>query len=171
MVPAAVRVRWHPEDPLTAGGPAMDLGQRPGSFVKNPKALLRPAPRKGALKIKFNRSVREHSARRKPDHAVYFPADIRMEERVMKLRILGATVALALAASPPMARHAASNPGHPAKSLYCATIQPGNPFSPVYDYITWSKWRQRGGWDSSGDDRCYFNPLYSPYGSYVPPGY
>ena len=86
----------------------------------------------------------------------------------MKLEILSATVVVALAAGPAMARHLDSGPVHPAKSLYCATIEPGNPFSPAYDYMAWSKWRQRGAWDPTGDDRCFHDPLYSPYGSYVP---
>jgi len=89
----------------------------------------------------------------------------RMQGRVMKLQILGATVILALAASPAIARHVGYNTGHPARSTYCATIEPGNPFSPAYDYIAWSKWRQRGGWDSRGDDACFHNPLYSPPGT------
>jgi hypothetical protein len=89
----------------------------------------------------------------------------RTKERVMKLQIMGAAMALALAAGPAMARHVYAHPGHPAISTYCATIQPGNPFSAAYDYVAWSKWRQRGGWDSRGDDACFHNPLYSPPGT------
>jgi hypothetical protein len=88
-----------------------------------------------------------------------------MKERVMKLEILSAAVALALAAGPAMARHVNAYSSHPARSTYCSTIEPGNPFSPAYDYIAWSKWRQRGGWDSRGDDACFQNPLYSPPGT------
>jgi hypothetical protein len=89
----------------------------------------------------------------------------RTKERVMKLQIIGAAMALTLAAGPAMARHVYAHPGHPAISTYCATIQPGNPFSLAYDYVAWSKWRQRGGWDSRGDDACFHNPLYSPPGT------
>jgi hypothetical protein len=46
-------------------------------------------------------------------------------------------------------------------STYCATIEPGNPYSPVYDYGGWSGWRVRGGWDSRGDDACARNPTFS----------
>jgi hypothetical protein len=46
-------------------------------------------------------------------------------------------------------------------STYCATIEPGNPYSPVYDYGGWSGWRVRGGWDSRGDNACARNPMYS----------
>jgi hypothetical protein len=87
----------------------------------------------------------------------------RTKERVMKLQIMGAAMVLALAAGPAMARHVYAHPGR--TSTYCATIQPGNPFSPAYDYVAWSKWRQRGGWDSRGDDACFRNPLYSPPGT------
>jgi hypothetical protein len=83
----------------------------------------------------------------------------------MKLQIMGAAMALALAAGPATARHVYAHPGHTAISTYCATIQSGNPFSPAYDYVAWSKWRQRGGWDSRGDDACFHNPLYSPPGT------
>ena len=96
-----------------------------------------------------------------------FTTGIRLKEDVMKFKILSAALVLAFAAGPAAARNV-HHPARPAKSLYCATIEPGNPFSPAYDYIAWSKWRQRGGWDPTGDDRCFFNPLYSPYGSYVP---
>jgi hypothetical protein len=83
----------------------------------------------------------------------------------MKLQIIGAAMALALAAGPAMARQVYAHAGHPLMSTYCATIQPGNPFSPAYDYVAWSKWRQRGGWDSRGGDACFHNPLYSPPGT------
>ena len=96
-----------------------------------------------------------------------FTTGIRLKEDVMKFKILSAALVLAFATGPAAARNV-HHPARPAKSLYCATIEPGNPFSPAYDYIAWSKWRQRGGWDPTGDDRCFFNPLYSPYGSYVP---
>jgi hypothetical protein len=39
---------------------------------------------------------------------------------------------------------------------------PGNPHSKYCDYIAWSKWRQRGAWDSSLDNACYFNPAFIP---------
>jgi len=79
---------------------------------------------------------------------------------------LGSILVLILAAEPAMARHRHAAPQrHAAISTYCATIQPGNPFSPYYDYEAWSLWRARGGWDSRGDDACFHNPLYSPPGT------
>jgi hypothetical protein len=97
-----------------------------------------------------------------------------MKDRVMNSKILTCAVLVVLAAGPAMARHRhAASPQHAAVSTYCATIRPGNPFSPYYDYEAWSKWRQRGGWDSRGDDACFFNPLYSPPGTppFVPTPY
>jgi len=87
-----------------------------------------------------------------------------MKERVMKFGILGAAVVLALAAQPSMARQPIPVP-QPAISTYCATIEPGNPFSKVYDYQAWSAWRAKGDWDSRGDNACARNPLYSPPGT------
>jgi len=105
-----------------------------------------------------------------PTHCYVVGQKSERKERLMSLKIFTAVAVLALTAGPAMARPAAG-PIHPGKSLYCATIQPGNPFSPVYDYQAWSKWRQRGAWDSSGDDRCFQNPHYTPYGPYAPPVY
>ena len=83
----------------------------------------------------------------------------------MILRALSAAVVVALAAEPATARQARVSPAPPAVSTYCATIEPGNPFSKVYDYQAWSAWRSRGLWDSRGDYACARNPLYSPPGT------
>jgi hypothetical protein len=81
------------------------------------------------------------------------------EERMMKFRLIGAAaVTSSVLAGPAMAQHVISNPGYYAWSTYCATREPGNPFSEHYDYMTWSAWRARGGWDSRGDDACLRNP-------------
>ena len=74
--------------------------------------------------------------------------------------IAAAAVVSTVLAGPAMAR----KPVHPTQygmSTYCATIEPGNPYSPAYDYQAWSGWRARGGWDSRGDDACARNPMYS----------
>ena len=79
-----------------------------------------------------------------------------------KFKLIGAAVALSSTlAGPAMARHVVAHPYYYARSTYCATIEPGNPYSPVYDYLAWSGWRTRGGWDSRGDDACAFNPMFS----------
>jgi hypothetical protein len=83
----------------------------------------------------------------------------------MKLGILSAAMVLAMAA-PSMARQAQPAPvPRPAISTYCATIEPGNPFSKVYDYMAWSAWRAKGDWDARGSNACARNPLYSPPGT------
>jgi hypothetical protein len=83
---------------------------------------------------------------------------------MVKLKILGAAVALALAAGPAMARQVISSPSHYAQSIYCATREAGNPYSKYCDYVAWSGWRRRGGWDSRLDDACWRNPGYAPAG-------
>ena len=80
----------------------------------------------------------------------------------MKLRILGAAAALVLAIAPAMARQVISGPGHYAQSIYCATREAGNPYSKYCDYIAWSGWRRRGGWDASLDNACLMNPHFVP---------
>jgi hypothetical protein len=74
--------------------------------------------------------------------------------------IAAAAVVSTVLAGPAMARKSV-HPGHYGMSTYCATIEPGNPYSPAYDYEAWSGWRARGGWDSRGDDACARNPRYS----------
>jgi hypothetical protein len=76
------------------------------------------------------------------------------------LKLVGAAAVLSTALfGPAMANQL--RPHHYGMSTYCATIEPGNPYSPVYDYEAWSGWRARGGWDSRGDDACARNPMYS----------
>jgi len=36
----------------------------------------------------------------------------------------------------------------------CAYHEPGNPYTPQEDYIAWSAWRSRGGWDDRKDWNC-----------------
>jgi hypothetical protein len=80
-----------------------------------------------------------------------------------KFGLLGATATLAFAlTAPAMARHIVSSPAHPGQSLFCATREAGNPHSKYCDYVAWSKWRQRGGWDSSLDNACLRNPAFVP---------
>ena len=84
-------------------------------------------------------------------------------------KALGAVMISALAASPAVAQRGQVGPAYPASqpaiSTYCATIDPGNPFSKVYDYMAWSAWRAKGDWDARGDNACARNPLYSPPGT------
>lgn len=83
-----------------------------------------------------------------------------LEERMMKLTLIGAAAVLcSVLAGPATARHATV---HPAQSVYCATREAGNPHTKYCDYIAWSKWRQRGGWDSTLDNACLRNPGFIP---------
>jgi len=76
-----------------------------------------------------------------------------------KFGLIGAAaVCLSLLASPAIARHISP----PGQSLFCATREPGNPISKFCDYVAWSKWRQRGAWDSSLDNACLANPGFIP---------
>jgi hypothetical protein len=83
-----------------------------------------------------------------------------------RFKLIGAAAVLSsVMAGPAMAQHMMAHPGQYARSNYCATIEPGNPYSPLDDYGGWSGWRARGGWDSRGDDACARNPAYSPTGN------
>ena len=78
-------------------------------------------------------------------------------------RLIGvAAVLFSVLGGPAMARHVKSRPVHPAQSIFCATREAGNPHSKYCDYIEWSKWRQRGGWDSTLDNACWRDPSFIP---------
>jgi hypothetical protein len=78
-------------------------------------------------------------------------------------KLIGVTaVLLSVLAGPATARRVISTPGHPAQSIYCATREAGNPHSKYCDYIAWSGWRRRGGWDSTLDNACWRDPGYVP---------
>jgi hypothetical protein len=80
-----------------------------------------------------------------------------------KFRLIGVAAALfSVLAAPVMARHVISRPVYPAQSIFCATREAGNPHSKYCDYLAWSGWRRRGGWDASLDDACRRNPSYIP---------
>jgi hypothetical protein len=85
-----------------------------------------------------------------------------------KFRLISvAAVLFSVLAAPAMAQQVIYNPGYhaewyPAESIFCATRQAGNPHSKYCDYTAWSGWRKNGGWDSTLDNRCYFDPGYIP---------
>ena len=80
-----------------------------------------------------------------------------------KFRIIGAAaVIFSVLAEPAMARHVSSRPVYPAQSIFCATREAGNPHSKYCDYMEWSKWRQRGAWDSTLDNACWRDPSFVP---------
>ena len=85
-----------------------------------------------------------------------------------KSKLIGVTAVLfSVLAGPAMARPVISNPWYPAEwypseSVFCATRQAGNPHSKYCDYTAWSGWRKNGGWDSTLDNACYFDPSFIP---------
>ena len=80
-----------------------------------------------------------------------------------KFRLIGAAaVVFSVLAGSAIARHVSPSPRHPAQSLFCATREAGNPHSKYCDYIEWSKWRQRGAWDSTLDNACWRDPSHVP---------
>jgi len=82
---------------------------------------------------------------------------------MVKFRLISAAaVFFAVLAGPATARQVISGPSRPAQSLFCATREAGNPHSKYCDYLAWSKWRQRGDWDSTLDNACLRNPYFIP---------
>jgi hypothetical protein len=78
----------------------------------------------------------------------------------MKTTILLAAMITITTAGSAMARIA--SPASYGQSIYCATREAGNPHTKYCDYLAWSKWRQRGSWDSSLDNACLSNPRFVP---------
>jgi hypothetical protein len=82
---------------------------------------------------------------------------------MQNFKLIGLTVVLfSMLTNPLWARQRFSSPSGPAQSLFCATREAGNPHSKYCDYMEWSKWRQRGAWDSTLDNACLYNPGYVP---------
>jgi hypothetical protein len=75
-----------------------------------------------------------------------------------KLTLLGAAVIVAssMLAAPATAQHRVyqtlNNPY--TQGDWCPNREPGNPYSKEEDYIGWSAWRARGGWDDRNDFNC-----------------
>jgi hypothetical protein len=79
-----------------------------------------------------------------------------------KFILLGAAAVLsAVLAAPAMAQHLTAHAAyaHPAyaQNDWCLNREPGNPYSKDEDYMAWSAWRARGGWDDHNDWRCLQN--------------
>jgi hypothetical protein len=76
-----------------------------------------------------------------------------------EFRLIGVAAALfSVLAAPVMAGHVSRS----GQSIFCATREAGNPHSKYCAFIEWSKWRQRGAWDSTLDNACLRNPGYIP---------
>jgi hypothetical protein len=75
-----------------------------------------------------------------------------------KLTLLGAAVIVASAtlAAPAIAQHRVAHPAYNAytERAWCPNREPGNPYTKEEDYMAWSAWRARGGWDDRNDFNC-----------------
>jgi hypothetical protein len=74
-----------------------------------------------------------------------------------KFSLLGiaAVAVCATLAMPAFAQHRVTHPVNAATGGdWCANREPGNPFSKEEDYLGWSAWRARGGWDDHNDFNC-----------------
>ncbi len=57
-------------------------------------------------------------------------------------------------------KHMAAN----RQNTACDPRDPGNPYSKTYDYLSWSSWRRRGGWDTRAEWTCQPIPQH-PFGT------
>jgi hypothetical protein len=81
--------------------------------------------------------------------------DYEKENPMTKFTLLGAAIVLSSAlAGPAMAQHIVAQPAYSAESGVCANREAGNPYSKDEDYMAWSGWRARGGWDDRNDMNC-----------------
>jgi len=80
----------------------------------------------------------------------------------MKTTILLSVMTVVLATGAAAARKLPPPPYSEGQSIYCATREAGNPHSKYCDYLAWSGWRRRGGWDASLDNACLMNPYFVP---------
>jgi hypothetical protein len=102
------------------------------------------------------------AASRVAPRSAFHLAITKREKRMTKLNLLAAAVVLSSAlAAPAMAQHRVYHPDTYAQSGYCAYHEPGNPYTKEEDYIAWSGWRARGGWDDRNDWNC--TPIRSPH--------
>ena len=80
------------------------------------------------------------------------------ENPMTKFIFLGvAAVLFAALAGPATAQHIVAQPAYDVQSGTCLNREPGNPYSKDEDYMAWSAWRARGGWDDHNDWRCLQN--------------
>lgn len=74
-----------------------------------------------------------------------------------KLSLIGvaAVAACTAFAVPAFAQHRAAHFNDTyAQANACAGHEAGNPYNRDTDYLGWSAWRVRGGWDASNDYNC-----------------
>jgi hypothetical protein len=73
-----------------------------------------------------------------------------------KSTLIGAAIVFSAALTwPAMAQHTAAHPSlYVLQSGICPGHEAGNPYTKDEDYIAWSGWRSRGGWDDRNDLNC-----------------
>jgi hypothetical protein len=94
------------------------------------------------------------------DGALAIDLETRMRRTTMsKIALIGiAAVAATVFAGPAFAQHRAGHgPAIYTQANACGYQEPGNPYSKEEDYLAWSAWRARGGWDDRVDPNCVPN--------------
>jgi hypothetical protein len=82
-----------------------------------------------------------------------------MEKQMSKFAWLGGAALLAsLMATPSMAQQVVGHPNYVEQTGVCPGHEAGNPYSKEDDYMAWSGWRSRGGWDDRNDLNCVREP-------------
>jgi hypothetical protein len=79
------------------------------------------------------------------------------ENSMTKLTLLGAAVIVVTytLSSPATAQHRVAPAVNPyTAGDWCPGREPGNPYTKDEDYMAWSGWRSRGGWDDRNDFNC-----------------
>ena len=74
-----------------------------------------------------------------------------------KLSLLGVAAVAAFAAfsAPAIAQHRMTHQVNAAtEGDWCANREAGNPYNKETDFLAWSAWRVRGGWDDHNDFKC-----------------
>jgi hypothetical protein len=73
-----------------------------------------------------------------------------------KSTLIGAAIVFSAALTwPATAQHMAAHPSiYILQSGVCPGHEAGNPYTKEEDYIAWSSWRSRGGWDDHNDLNC-----------------
>jgi len=74
-----------------------------------------------------------------------------------KFSLIGAAVVLSALTVPATAQHRVIHSNNYAQVGVCPGHEPGNPYTKEEDYIAWSGWRARGGWDDRNDYNCFPN--------------
>ena len=73
-----------------------------------------------------------------------------------KSALIGAAIVFSAALTwPAMAQHTVAHPGfYVLQNGICPGHEAGNPYTKEEDFIAWSAWRVRGGWDDRNDWYC-----------------